>query len=193
MLASVPPPLALALSGGAWMQWERDAEAAVLEALPKREARDLLYDATRWLGKRTVDRAYLVSGPVICCWSDGTDVHLQWDNRDCRLDGPPLWASYTGHHTLRPVAFHGVIERFNERFMGRMADRVAIAQAEWAHPEVALDPHIAEEHRANSYWAQGCLAGSTQAEPDDWEATFAAITRIQDLPRLASGRAERLP
>jgi hypothetical protein len=48
----------------AWTSWERQAAAAT-EPLPKAEAIDLLYDATRWLGKRTFDSAYLVSGPEI--------------------------------------------------------------------------------------------------------------------------------
>lgn len=193
VLAPIPPRLSFALASGAWTQWEREAKAAVMEALPEREANSLLYDATRWLGKRILDSAYLVSGPSICCWSDGAQVHVQWDNRDCMLDGLPLWEAPTGHHTLPPAAFHDAISNFNERFMRRMADRVAIAQGEWARPEVTLASHIAENQVENTQWAQGRLAASAPQEPDDWDVALAGIVRIEALPRFASGAARRLP
>jgi hypothetical protein len=98
VLAPVPHRLTLALVSGAWTQWEREAEAAVREALPRGEAINLLYDAMRWLGKRTVDNAYLISGPVIYCWSDGEQIHVYWDNRHLRLDGLPLWDATVGDH-----------------------------------------------------------------------------------------------
>jgi hypothetical protein len=104
----------------------------------------------------------------------------------------PLWETTTGHHTLSPAAFHEVIANFNERFLRRMADRVAIAQAEWTRPEVALSPFVADNQLASMRLAQKCLAGSASHEPDDWDLTLAGITRIQMLPRFASGTARRL-
>jgi hypothetical protein len=193
VLAPVPRRLAFALASGAWRTWEQDAVAAVMETLPEREAIDLLYDATRWLGKRRLDSGYLVSGPLIHCWSDGAQVHLQWDNRDRMLDGLPWWEATTGDHTLPPGAFYDVIGSFNERFMRRMADRVAIAQGEWARPEVTLVPHVAETHVGSKRWAQKQLAASVPQEPDDWGLVLAAIAGIQALPRFASGTARRLP
>jgi hypothetical protein len=192
VLAPVPPRLAVALASGAWTQWERDAEVAVKDALPEREASDLFYDAMRWIGKREVDSAYLVSGPLIRCWSDGAEIHLQWDNRDRLLNGLPVWEASTGQHTLSPVAFHDAIGNFSERFLRRMADRVAIAQGEWTRPEVSLSPHLAETQLANTQWAQGRLMAGTAQEPDDWDLTLASIDRIQALPRFASGTARRL-
>lgn len=191
-LVPIPPPLAVTLESDAWTQWEREAEAAVMEVLPKREASNLLYDATRWLGKRKLDSAYLVSGPLIRCWSDGTRLHLRWDNQDRMLHGLPAWEASVGQHAMSPAAFRDAIGDFNERFLRRMADRVAIAQGEWARPEVTLDPHLAESQHASTLWAQGRLATSAQQETDDWDATLASISRIEALPRFASGRARRL-
>ena len=73
-----------------------------------------------------------------------------------------------------------------------MADRIAIAQGEWARPEVTIDPHLAESQRTNTQWAQGRLAASAQQELDDWDAALASIARIEALPRFASGTARRL-
>jgi hypothetical protein len=193
VLAPVPPRLVFALTSGAWMEWKWEAEAAVAEALPEREARNLLYDATRWLGKRKLDSAYLISGPTIHCWSDGTQVHVQWDNQNRILDGLPLWEATAGHHALPGTAFHQAIRDFDARFMRRMADRVAIAQAEWARPDVTLAPHLAETQCAQARWAQGCLAASAPQELDNWDTTFAAIASIEALPRFASGTAHQLP
>ena len=192
VLAPVPPQLAVALASGAWTQWEQEAEVAVMEALPKHEAINLLYGATRWLGKRELDSAYLVSGPLTRCWSDGSQVHLKWDNQERMLYGMPAWEASVGHHVISPAAFHDAIGDFNERFLRRMADRVAIAQGEWERPEVTLDPHLAESQRANTQWGQGRLTTGAQQEPDDWDTVLASIARIEALPRFVSGKARRL-
>lgn len=98
VLEPIPPRLARALaSDDAWTVWERQAEIAVTQALPVREARNLLYDATRWLGKRRLDSAYLLSGPQVWCWSDGTDAHIRWDNRESTFDDLPVWEATIGH------------------------------------------------------------------------------------------------
>src|SRR5262249_17997042 len=88
VLAPLPPRLALVVSPQeAWMTWQRQAEAATRGTFPDEDARDLLYKATRWWFNRWIDSQYLVAGPQIVCWSDGEQVHVQWDNRDRLLDG----------------------------------------------------------------------------------------------------------
>jgi hypothetical protein len=107
------------------------------------------------------------------------------ESRSCRISRyPPSQA-----HQRRWVI--GV--RFNERFLRRMADRVAIAQGEWARPEVALDPRLAKTQRENAQWAQECLAATAPQEPDYWDLTLVSIARIEELPRFTSGAARRLP
>jgi hypothetical protein len=100
--------------------------------------------------------------------------------------------SYSAARRLSPVAFHDAIGDFNERFLRRMADRVAIAQGEWERTEVALDPHLAQRQLTNMHWAQAHLAASVPQEPDDWESVLTSIARIEALPRFASGAAQRL-
>jgi hypothetical protein len=198
VLAPVPPRLAQALANGAWARWEHQAEVALEEAmgiaiLTKSEVISLLYEAGRWLGKRTLDSGYLVSGPNVHCWSDGAEVHIQWDNRDRTLDGLPAWEATAGQLAMPPAAFRKAISDFNTRFMRRMADRVAIAQVEWTRPEVAITPNLNEAYLANARWAQEHLAATAPQESDDWERTFGGIARIEALPRFTSGTAQRLP
>jgi hypothetical protein len=198
VLSPVPRRLALALASGAWAQWEREAEAALTEAteqqiLPKDEASDLLYDATRWLGKRELESGYLVAGPDIRCWSDGEQVHVQWDHRDRMLEGRTLWEAAVGQSALTPAAFRHAISDFNERFLRRMADRIALIEGKWMRPEVALAPHLGQTHLANVQWAQGRLTATAPQEPDDWDQIFACIAHIEELPRFNTGTASRVP
>jgi len=194
VLAPIPPRLARALGpDSAWAAWRRQAELAVAEAIPEREARNLLYDATRWQGKRRLDSAYLVSSPDIWCWSDGTDARLEWDNREQTLDGLPAWEAAWGSYAFSVAAYREAVRDFNARFMRRMADRVAIAQAEWGQRDAALDPRLAEQQLVHTRWAQARLAASAPQEPDHWDRVFAAISRIEALPRFTSGTAPRLP
>jgi hypothetical protein len=192
VLEPVPPQLAHALATDVWSVWEREAETAVTQALPVREARNLLYDATRWLGKRKLDSAYLVSGPKVWCWSDGTEAHIRWDNRERTFDGLPIWEATVGHHTMPVAAFREAVRDFDARFIQRMAERVAIAQAEWPRSDVALDPDLADSQRSEAQWSQGCLAASSPQEPDHWDLVFEAIARIEALPHFTSQAAERL-
>jgi hypothetical protein len=197
VLAPVPPRLVQALANGAWARWEQEAEAALEEAigtksLDKSEAISLLYEASRWLGKRTLDSAYLVAGPNVHCWSDGAQVYIQWANRDRTLYGLPAWEATAGQLAMPPAAFREAISDFNTRFMRRMADRVAIAQVDWTRPEVALAPHLSETHVGSERWSQEQLAATAPREMDDWDRTFAGIARVEALPRFTSGTAQRL-
>jgi hypothetical protein len=198
VLAPVPLRLAQALESGAWARWEHEAVAALEEAvgaqsLDRSEAISLLYEASRWLGKRRVDSAYLVAGLNAHCWSDGTQVHIQWDNRDRMLYGLLAWEATAGQLAMPPAAFREAISDFNKRFMRRMADRVAIAQVAWTRPEVALAPHLGQTHLGSERWAQDCLAATKPRELDNWDRTFAGIAHIEALPRFTSGTAQRLP
>jgi hypothetical protein len=193
VLAPVPPRLARILTAEhVWWTWQEQAEVAAREALPAEEASDLLFEATRWWYKRLLDSAYLVQGPLIVCWSDGQQAHVQWDNRECVLDGIPLWEASVGHHVMSLDAFRTALADFDARFIGRMADRVAIAQGEWSRPEVELDPHLAQHQVANAQWGQKALANTRQQEPDDWENVFQSIAALEALPAFASGRLQRL-
>lgn len=90
------------------------------------------------------------------------------------------------------AAFREAVRDFDTRFMRRMADRVAIAQAEWARPDVALAPDLAESQRREAEWSQGRLAASSPQEPDHWDAVFDAIAHIEALPSFTSQAAEPL-
>ncbi|WIG60771.1 MAG: hypothetical protein OJF49_003519 [Ktedonobacterales bacterium] len=179
---------------GPWATWVEQAEAAVNAAFPSQydTARYIIYDVARWWWQRHLDTSYLQAGPNIVFWSDGADVHIQWDNRDCLLDDLLAWEAMLGESTLPVAAFLEEMRSFDARFLRRMRDRIAIAQADWARPDVALDPHPYEEHHRRVQWSRQQFEAASPREPTDWDAVFRAIARIESLPPFASGAVARL-
>jgi Family of unknown function (DUF5984) len=192
VLGPIPANLAHAISrDGAWGDWQRQVEAT-LSPSPNDEGVDLYYDASRWSGQRRLDSGYLMSGPYIYFWNDGADIHIQWDNRDRDLEGAPAWDAILGQVTMPVAAFLGEARVFNDRFIRRMADRVAIAQGEWSRPDVMLDPGVGREQVERSHYLQRCLEAGTAREPDDWDRVFSAIARIEALREFPQEASLRL-
>lgn len=152
VLTPIPTRLAHTLEPvGAWTEWYRHAEMAVVESLPKREARALLDDASGWQGRRSLNVWYLHAAPEIWFWSDGADAHIEWDNRErYNFAGVPTWEAVLGHLAVPVEAFREEVHAFDARFIHQMWDRIAIAQADWPVPEVALSPRLNDEHQANA-------------------------------------------
>jgi hypothetical protein len=192
VLEPVPQPLAGALTDGLWAVWEREAEAALLQALPKDEAWDTLEAAAGWWWHRELDSLYLLSGPRIWIWTDTANAHIQWDNRDQLIEGLPAWEALLGQHTMPVEAYIAEVRSFDARFIGRMRDRVAMAQVEWVRPDVALDLHLADEQRMRERSLSKRFEPGAQREPIDWDDVLRAIARIEALPAFASGAASRL-
>lgn len=184
----VPPQLAASLGpDGPWTAWEREAEKAAENALPRGEAWGLLEDAARWWWKRHISTAYLQAGPQIWFWSDGTNAHVEWDNRELSLDGVPVWEARLGQHTVPVADFLEEVYSFDTRFMQQMQDRVTSVQVEWTRPEIALDPGLAEEHLAHSRRMGQCMESIAQHPPTAWDEVFRAIAQIEALPTFPAG------
>lgn len=192
-LDPIPSELAhLVGPDGPWNKWERQARIAVEEALPRLEAWDLLEDAVGWRWKRMLDTLYLQAGPQIWFWTYNAETHIEWDNRDCILDGYPAWETALGQHLLPTAAFIEEVRAFDTRFIRRMRDRIAIAQAEWSRPEVALDPELATEHAGRSRRLQQSLEGKIRWEPDRWNGVIQAIAVIETLSTFRGDKIVRL-
>jgi hypothetical protein len=192
VLEPIPANLASAISrDGAWGDWQRQVEAA-LSPSPNDEAFDLSYDASRWSGQRRLDSGYLLSGPDILFWNDGADIHIQWDNRYRVLEGVLAWDAILGQTTMPVAKFLDEVRAFHDRFIGQMADRIAIAQGEWSRPDVMLDPDVGRQQVARSHYLQRCLEAGTAREPGDWDRVFGAIASIEALPAFPAGASLHL-
>ncbi len=182
-LEPIPLRLTLALgSGGTWMSWSYAAEKVVKQALPSNEVWDLLEAASGWWWSRHLDTAYLVGGPQIWFWSDGSSACIQWDNRECILDGLPAWEAGVGDYTMPVADFVAEVRDFDTRFIASMHDRITLAQAEWSRPDVALEGDLDQEQAARSRWFERSILAADKHESTDWSAVFRAIKRIEELP-----------
>lgn len=191
VLEPVPPQLAASLGpDGPWTAWEREAETAV-EAVEDEtlyeNAQDMREAAAGWWWKRHISTAYLQAGPQIWFWSDGSNAHIEWDNRALSLDGVPVWEALLGHHTIPVADFLEEVRSFDAQFMRQMHDRVASAQAEWTRPEIALDPGLADEQHTRSQSMRQCTESIARQEPTAWDKVFRAIAQIEALPTFPTG------
>jgi hypothetical protein len=134
----------------------------------------------------------LQAGPLIWFWSDGTHAHIEWDNRTILLDAVPAWEAVLGQYTLPVAAFLEEVRTFDAHFIRRMHDRVAIAQAEWKRPDVALDPGLSGEQVVRSQWLLRCMEGIAQRQETEWGVVFRAIADIESLPTFATGASTTL-
>lgn len=192
-LEPVPPRLARTITpGGTWSAWVRDAQTAVEEAPTERKAWLLLDDAIDWWGRRYLDTAYLLAGPDICFWSDGTSIHIQWDNRDRVLEGMPAWEAVLGEFMLPVQEFVDELRSFDARLLRRMRDRIALAQVELQQPDVLIDPGLGRDHQSRARYLSERFEAPVRYEPTDWKAVFRAIAEIEALPTFTSGRFPRV-
>lgn len=187
VLEPVPLRLARALTlKGPWANWLRSAEAALREhmgaSLTLEDARNLLYEAGRWWGRRSLDTAYLQAGAEIACWGDGAEVHIAWDNRGLMLEGLPAWDAQFGEYRLPVAAFLDEVHAFDTRFIRRMHDRVALAQVNWTRPDVTLDPGINVAQEKSAQYLNWRMQPSVRRELDDWDHIYEAIAQIEALP-----------
>jgi len=193
VLDPVPSRLAHALGPDEpWINWERAAKTAVEQAPHEQEAWDLLESAAGWWWARQLNTSYLQAAPQICFWSDGADIHIQWDNRACVLDGLPAWEAVIGEHKAPVADFIAEAQAFDARFLSRMHDRIAIAQSEWTRPDVALEPGLNQEQVARTGWPARRFDAIKGQDLTHWDAVFQAIARIEALPGFATDHALRL-
>ncbi len=193
VLEPIPLDLGLILSAaGTWATWHRAAEKVVERALPDDEGWGLLDAASDWWWSRYLDTAYLQAGPHIWFWSDGSDIHLHWDNRECVLDGLPAWEATVGSYAIPVADFFEEVQDFDTRFLARMHDRITIAQAEWSRPDVSLDSDLNQEQRVRTQWLSRNLQADIGRVSTDWNAVRIAIARIEALPGFPSDLALRL-
>jgi Family of unknown function (DUF5984) len=190
-LESVPKELARVLGPtGPWMSWVRHAKAVLDVALPDGEhwdpLEDALEDAASWWWRCRLDCGYLVAGPNIWFWREGSEMHVQWDNRGRDIDGVPAWEATIGQTTMPLAAFLRELRDFDMRLIGEMAARVEEIRAGWARPEVAIDVDtLGYEQRQRAKWMDRQMESLATQEPTDWNAVFRAIERIEALPGFA--------
>ena len=193
-----PLPLALAQrlhSLSAWNDWMA-AYAAWGEVCgtndgDRDEEVEHYMDVLNWWSERRLDTSYLVAGPHIWFWSDGTHIHIGWDNRDRLFNGEPAWQATIGQIILPIPVFWEEIISFRRRLLLAMKARIAAAPEHWSPAEYAqeylwLDKDLAAHTR---YLEENLPACRTKQEPTAWQRILSALTAAEADPMFAKIRA----
>lgn len=192
-LEPVPSPLAETLApDGPWVRWEQAAEGVTSSQSARWTFSEEREAAAQWWWNRLLNYGYLRGGPMIWFWNDGVDMHIQWDNRKMLLDGVPAWEAQLGESRMPIADFIEEVRDFDRRLIRRMADRVAIAQGEWQHPEVTIFSDVAQEQVQRAHVLERTYAAIANRQPTDWNAVFQAIATIEALPAFPAEAALRL-
>lgn len=141
---------------------------------------DLHYTAWRWLGERSPWMGYFVEPPRFQFVRLGNEIQIGYDNRECRLDGVPLWTAQLGSHRLSIDAFIAALNDISTSLLAAMAARIDDLAAGRAAPQTPVD--IASLREQHTTWQNELTAPIAPREPDvPWSDTLAALTRLGAL------------
>ena len=149
---------------------------------------DLYYDASRWLGCRTLSTLHLSMGPRIWMWREGDQIKVCWDNEGLVSDGVPHWTANNGEVRLSINDFMSEVQSFHDRLMAGMADRVQQILQENPFPaSVDIDLRgLQSEHVQRTRSLTKAL--ERNLEPIDWqrveEANKAIISALEIKARV---------
>ena len=132
--------------------------------------------AGSWSRLRRLDSAYLSPSASIAIWSDQEHVHIEWDNRDRKFDGKPVWTADVGSYQMPRSKFIEEMRSFHDRLMEQMAARVDRVVAGGLPAEIQVDvPGLIREHdqRTRTLDAALCVDPET-----DWQQAEGAIREI---------------
>lgn len=162
---------------GAYEVW-RDRNDDVLDSDHYWETADA---AIVWSGKRRLDSAYLSPSANIVFWSDTEHVHIEWDNRDRKIDGKPAWSAVLGSYQMPRNEFIEEMKSFHVRLMDQMAARVEQVVAGCLPSEIQIDlPGLVKQHEMRTRSLDAALRVAPET---DWQQIEKAIREILSVPR----------
>lgn len=180
VLEPLPPALAQRLVAPlVWNEWL----VAFQDWTQSREEEDEEEDfdiLTRWWFERKLDTGYLVEGPQVWLWNDGTHIHLVWDNCERLLEGVAVWTATTGE-VLVPVAeFLEEVSAFDHHLMNAMTNRVKAARQHWAQPGYQEElAWLEKEQVQRAGMLAHTLEAMTTRKPTDWEQIMTLLTQAE--------------
>jgi hypothetical protein len=157
-----------------WAKWCESMDAIGAS----QDAMSLLDDAGPWIGRRTLDSAYLTPSANIVLWSDQDSVHIQWDNRNKLLQECQAWSTQFGSWQLPRAKFMDEVRSFHDRLMEQMAQRISQVEAGALTGSVRLDLEgLRREQHIRSQPIERNLG--QPIPPTDWPLVIAAIRSLE--------------
>ena len=138
---------------------------------------------------------YLVSGPRTWFWSDGVSVYIDWDNRDCHLDGIPVWEARTGRIALPCANFLAELAAFDRLFMTTMAERMKMAPYYWTNPRLVdvdmVTIYLEEEQKRRTTRFTQILDEAKKRTPTNWQPVLTSLAVIEKHPHFIAMQMRR--
>jgi len=157
-----------------WSKWCKSVDASGASE----DSMDILDEAGPWIGRRTLDSAYLTPSTNIIFWSNQESVHIQWDNRDKLLQDCQAWSAQSGSWRLPRVKFMDEVRSFHDRLMEQMEKRVSQVAAGALAKTVRLDVEgLRQEQHTRSQSIERNLC--QPAPPTDWSSVLAAVRSLE--------------
>ncbi|MEO7733154.1 MAG: DUF5984 family protein [Kofleriaceae bacterium] len=140
-------------------------------------ATDLYYTAWRWLGERSPCMSYLVQYPCFHFVRIGDDIQIGYDNRDCLIDGVPVWTAQVGAVRLAVDAFVAAVTEVSTALLAAMAERLDDLERGRAMPQAPVD--IASLREQHATWERELSEDFAPKPPDiSWDDTLAALAGL---------------
>lgn len=188
MLEPIPAVLAERLSSiTEWNDWVEMRQnwwnAQVDDEEDEDEAVDISYEAvefelaaTQWWYERSIDTSYLVAGPNIWFWNDGTNMHIGWDNRGRLLNDVPAWEAQVGQIAVPKADFMKDLLAFEHRFMEAMTERMEASRNYRSDPPFAGDfVSLQDAHHQYAVLLRNALRNTERREVTNWQRVLASI------------------
>ncbi len=137
---------------------------------------EIIDASTTWIGKRSLDSAYLSPSANIVIWSDTENVYFEWDNRTKIFKGQPAWTALRGTYKLPRNEFMAEIQSFHFRLMEQMAHRVGQVLSGALAAEINIDlAGLEREQNERCGTLDRVLSSLVQT---DWQSVEMAINEI---------------
>jgi hypothetical protein len=179
ILSPVPHDLAEKLTSPNLQVWQERAYGWI-EAREDVESENIYEQAIEFFQNIYLHTGYLKHGPTIWFWSDGTRMHIEWNNREEQEQGILVWEAQVGSWSLPIEEFLEAIRAFDREFMQAMQTRVEQIAAGWTRPGIRIDKdYLALEHADRSTWLNKALDTGFQKQSEDWSKILEAISLIE--------------
>jgi hypothetical protein len=179
ILEPVPTSLVQYISGDtgiAWLEGYRLWAEQNADQLKPDGYWEIIDASTTWIGKRSLDSAYLSPSANIVIWSDAVNVYFEWDNRTKLFKGQTAWTALRGTYKLPRHEFVAEIQSFHLRLMEQMAHRVGQVLSGALAAEINIDlAGLEREQKERCSTLDGVLSSPAQT---DWQSVEMAINEI---------------
>jgi Family of unknown function (DUF5984) len=133
-----------------------------------------------WISGRYFDMRYFLPAFNMYLWSDEKNVHIQWDNREMKVNGYLAWTAVFGSYTLSREQFMAEVRDFHERFMTQMGVRVAQVAAGVLPSHIHVD--LIELQRQQELRASSLEFNMLPSWPvDDWPAAIFGVAFLESI------------